>query len=318
MPHNYNTLKKKPIVVACSMDFDRDEYLVRQAGRLARQLKLPVHLVHSLEPFKYMHWRGAQASDAASEENPIPSGNVFRKALSGLNELSELMRAGPSELDVTANVLSGPPADAIAIEATAIDAILIIVGSADETKILSGLSTTRELLTTSSIPVLIINDDCIADFSGENLSILIADSLHNDAIRPLETASNLASKSEHGLLIHAHVQSDHQSFIQRFILSPLSRMLPGSIPGKLAAQTSASLMSQVKERAERVGGNPNYLPVVVAGEPQEALLDLADKFSADIIVFGRHRMLHLDSLTLGRVSTAGMLSHKSAVMVVPA
>lgn len=305
------------------MDFDRDEYLVRQAGRLASQLKLPVHLVHSLEPFKFVHWTAAPFYSTDTAEGSVPSGNIFQTALAELNELCEIMITAAPVCEVTTHVLSGPPAEALVAEADAVDALMILVGSADETRFLGGFSTTRVLLSSSKIPVLVINDDCITDFSGDSLNILIADSLHEDALRPLATAAELTSKSERGLMIHAHVQDDRPGFFDRLLASSFAHMLPLNIQTIPATKSMTNLLARVKSRAKyaRTGwqASPDaYLPVVVAGDPQEKLLDLADKYSADIIVFGRHRMLHLDNMTLGRVTTEGMLAHRSAVMVVPA
>ena len=64
-------------------------------------------------------------------------------------------------------------------------------------------------------------------------------------------------------------------------------------------------------------GGTYRIEILTGPDPLEEIESAADRLTADILVFGRHQMIHRTPFRLGHIPYQAMLRQKRAVMVVP-
>lgn len=327
-------------------------YLIQAAAALAKRAKRKLRLVHIYStdypayPESYMEAFGPRGfSSELQQETYLPIagegvdddplvaekdtqaaswGSPVEHARSMLREYARLHV--PTDVPTETTILIGTFPESLLENAASLGAALVVTGAAtkDPGFLRAKLKHTFRLMAKTELPVLVIKD-ALEPFQipDRPVRMLLTDDLTDASLPVLSSAATLLSIF--GLradILHLHVEPQPTA---GFALSPdyALEVWPGvSIRERLVNDQHERLLARLKQRAhdlaEKVieaGGR--YRTQLWHGRVEEEICRAAAVHQADLTVFGQHRFLHRDPLTLGQMPFGAMLNVGSAILVAP-
>ena len=243
-----------------------------------------------------------------------------------MERLNKLAREiDPKGQVIATKVLSGSAAHMIAAEAAATNAAFIITGAASVSHrfIPKGISTALTLMSTASVPVLVMKLETILGSPQRDFRVLVADDMRDSGKSALRTALSLACLYPSSEVFHVHVNSLTLSALEAALdAGPLHRSSPTEGPAKVYELVVREIEEQLEKRAlEVMSGLPspgiNYHPHVRTGAVAKNLDLVIGEFNPDLMVFGRHQTFRSKPFSMGQMPFYSMLSQSIAVMIVP-
>jgi nucleotide-binding universal stress UspA family protein len=192
------------------------------------------------------------------------------------------------------------------------------------------LSNAIGLMAQMPVPVLTVPEDAtgLGRLAEPGARILVADDLTPQSEPALSAAVRLAAACQARELIVAHVHRARSGGAVAQYFAAYAHAV-GTDPRYLDTEADDSpaelerraLIARLTQRL-RAAGADDVSGLIVGwrlldGEPVAALAAEAATIDADLVVFGRHRLLHRRWPPLGRVTYEAMLSLRRPVMVVP-
>ncbi len=319
------TSRPRPIILGLLLN-ESDHSLIKAAVALARRLQKPLTLVHAVRPI--FHYLGA--GDVSI--NPYYG---YDKVLNDMEEeqaktqLKALAKEIPEDIIVDTLVMRDYPAEALATLGAELHASLIICGVQipQEKGILSGFSTAFSLAAHGEIPILMLPLGVELDLSGD-LRILIADNLEKEGRAALENALFLAHALQCNEVLHAHIYPIDKHEIEHLVGHIQTAMNEGKIPIQpefsvetykegLKHRIKDDLLYRFHNSIGAQGLMSRYQVAIAFGSPSEELQKLAKAHKAQIMIFGRHHLLHKKSFALGKIPYQAMVEEHIATLVVP-
>ncbi len=317
--------RPRPIVVGMLLDAS-DRPLLKAGAALAHRLQKPLTLVHAVRPI--FHYLGA--GDVVI--NPYYG---YDKVLNEMEEeqakasLKKLAKEIPTDIPVDTLVIRDYPAEALTTVAAELHASLLICGvqaKVDKTW-LSGFSTAFSLAAHGDVPVLMLPLDSELDLSGD-LRVVVADNLESEGRAALENALYLAHALQCKELIHTHVYPIDRKEIDHLVEHIQNAMNEGKIPMQadfgvesykagLRQRIKDDLMYRFHNCMGAQGLSSHYQTAVAFGSPAEELQRIALTHHAQLLIYGRHHMLHKKSFSLGKIPYQAMVEQHIASLVVP-
>lgn len=316
----------KTITVGLALDAEADRCTLAIAKSFQDITGCSVRLTHAIEP-----WEG-RAVISLYPGQFLPGG-VIEQVEHNLREQAEekLAKIAATFGDVAeTKVLVGRPAEAIASDAVAASSAAVFCGAEGTSHRLvpSGFSTALSLMANCTVPLMVVPENTQIQFAKHQLRVLLADDLRDAGMNALELACDLGLEVPATDLFHLHIcQHTEEELIDfgRDVLAALERKeLPG--PTTLGEET---FLSQAREAIElelnrRMGfiksllksGTGSYKQIVRFGPVLEQLRAACEDVAPDIIVFGRHELLHRN-WSWGRMSYASMLELNRPLMIAP-
>lgn len=315
---------QKPILAAVLLNAN-DDPVINSARYLARKLHAPLHLVHAVRPmFSYVGagdivvnpYFGHEVDYNEREEREA------RQKLEGL-------QAAFDDVEIITHLVRDFPSEAISSLAEEVDAGLLVCGvdvHASEGSFLSGTSTAYVLASEAEVPVLLIPQNKGVRFEGP-LRVLIADNLEVEGECALESAILLANELHAESLTHMHVQDMSLQDVDKMIDSVRESMVLGKIPSdpdlnrdfyieKVKARTQNELLRRYEEGARGLNST-RYEAKVAFGKAADEIHSEVERANLQLMVFGRHHLVHRKSLSLGRIPYSAMAMQGVAALVVP-
>jgi nucleotide-binding universal stress UspA family protein len=341
-PQRSNSMSKRfmdpkgKILVAINFDAQTPR-LLELARALSARTGLGVKLIHVVEPTLRDAYPGTldltgAIRDAADEidENNIKDARERLFAY----ERDFFPAKASSNGDTTADkrwptvervALIGQPAEAIVAEATLNGAALILCGAGPKHQhfLPKGFSTALSLMTHAPCSVMVQGVECSRDVLRAPTKLMIADDMGQAGEEATITGLDLARALGNTDVLHITVGPTSQNwFIALKERLAMKEKNHGALDAhELLTGVTAELDKKLRTRApEHVallatrGGH--YETRVMHGRdvPQEVFQASKD-FGADIVVYGRHRLLHRDPWTLGKIPWSDMLDTERLVVV---
>lgn len=226
--------------------------------------------------------------------------------------------------DAGMSVLSGEAVSAIIAEAVVSKASLIMAAANSDTYkfVPKGFSTALRLMAYSDVPVLVSPKSGAYNLKKDRIKMLIADDLSDECQDVVISAFDLARALGRTDILHLHTGTLAEDQLKDWIddLSSETRdMRNGSdISIAIRKNQESALTSRAPERLPLLEArNCSYRSEVVSGDPVDQIALAAEKFEADIVVFGRHKTIHKKTFSIGKVPFYAMLQQNRMVMIVP-
>jgi nucleotide-binding universal stress UspA family protein len=227
--------------------------------------------------------------------------------------------------------MTGLVADALDADARTSRSSLILVGLAEKSYrfMPKGLSTTLSLMSTAHVPVLAVPSDVKQVRQGKSVNIVICDDLYEHSFSAVTTAVELAVGFKNANVYHLHVHKESPERIRKTARHIQELMDLNRLPFNKSfnaetflADTQAKIRQKLESRMgdakliiEESGGK--YTSEVLFGDVQENLKAYAESKRPDMIVFGRHEVLHKKPLGVGKLPFYTMTQLGVPVMVAP-
>ncbi len=316
---------QKPIVVGLLLD-EQDSGLLKTATSLARQLGSSLELVHAVRPvFNY-----------------IGAGDVVVNPYYGydwvLNDVEEqqsrqrielVKKSLASNLTVNTHIVRDYPAEALSTIAHEVRAGMVLCGIQLKASksLLGGLSTAFSLAAHAECPVMLLPITTSIDFQSPS-TLLIADNLEAEGRIALESGLRLAQDLTCRSIVHAHVHNLGRPEIDHIVEQIRTAMTLGTIPNnpKFSSEfyqdtVRQRIVDELVYRYHNTEGvqllDSQYQPAVRFGEPADQLHQLVKEHKAQIMVFGRHHMIHKKNFAFGKIPYQAMIEDQVASFIVP-
>ncbi len=320
-----------PVLVAVAFD-DQTAAVAATAVSLARQCRVPLHFLHVAEPPLYESM--ALETPGYFALPPLIRAEEDRTLTERRRSMDALLARLDPAAAATGAVVQGDSVRMIISEAVAKRASLIITASHPEAYRLmpSGFSTALSLMHEAPLPVLVLTQAASLDFSKEAWHILVADDLREATREAVRKAYELASKLPHSVVRQVHVHGDvremlrdawhdvraHTPFRQQQELSDLSSTTPQS-PWSREYDARRQQLQQHGEpwRSDAAAHGVTAELDVRTGDVAQEIHQVSEDFAPDLMVFGRHKTLHIRPFLVGRMPLKAMLKEQRAVLVVP-
>jgi nucleotide-binding universal stress UspA family protein len=313
---------------------DADLRLVRVAGSLAGGTGMRPELVHVFEGSLARYGATALAFDALL---PVPIDvEGARKVDDERREAAEahldamLDRLDAPSLRKHGAVVDGDVVERLFEHCRESNVGLLVIGTHALDASARPLSNAVGLMAQMPVPVLTLPEDAAAveRLCDVGATLLVADDLTPQSEPALGAAVRLAAACRARELVVAHVvRRAHGGAVAQYFatyahaLGTDPRYLDVETDGSPAEAERRALIERLTKRLRAAGADDvQGLTVgwrLLEGEPVAALAAEAAGLDADLVVFGRHRLLHRRWPPLGRVTYEAMLSLRRPVMVVP-
>jgi len=326
----FDRFKGKDRRLVVGLEFNESSAaLLANAASLAERTGMGLHLVHAVE-FSHLVYSSAYPAGYAAAKLALMNEEHLHEVAK--EKLAEYVSSLGRDLPVAVSVLSGNAAEVLQAQASAHGASAIVCGFTGTPRKYRplGLSTVLSLMGHSRVPVLVLpTNNPLPDFARDReLTITVADDLREASAEALTTACELAANLGHSRLVHLHVHGQTPREIEewagRIVESLIIHELePEATMGKRdpVAETTQNIESQL---IHRLGFMKNLLEAepgcryrtdIRYGVVTEQLHHAVEEQHTDILVFGKHRLLHKRPFTIGRVPFYAMLNMNRPVMV---
>lgn len=305
------------IIVATKFD-EAFANLKKDAEAIAGRTGMSLKFVHAIESAS-----GSTSNRALANIPKIQ--NIFEaveesRQLKAEQRLKELIGSD----DAGISVLSGDTVGAIIAESVVSRAALIMVSANSDTYkfVPKGFSTALRLMAYSDIPVLVSPRSGVYNLKKDRIKMLIADDLSDECQDVVISAFDVARALGRTDVLHLHTCTLADDQIKGWIddLSPENRDIRGTADISLAIRKNqeSALTSRAPERIPLLEARGcTYRNEVVSGDALDQITRAADKYEADIIVFGRHKTIHKKTFSIGKVPFYAMLQQNRLIMIVP-
>ncbi len=303
--------------VICAVDFGPATGAVIQTGcSLGKALGQNVEALHVVVPVP---------TDLAGLDHPLyapypPVNQAIQEEILAekRSAMEELVRASEGKVQGGSVHLGAVVDEILAFRASKnADVIITGISPRDFHRTLGGLSTALALMHAADCPVIAVDQDCSHDFTTPGARILVLDDLRDDTLGAVNWAYNLATILPNARVRHTHVIPPAEGALTRGLKRAWGSL--GYGPSEPISDEDFELYSldKLRKRSPRdFQANVEFdlRRGIVADEIGKAARDHA----ADLLVFGRHRLLHTRPFLIGRMPVSAMLSAHRPIAVVPA
>ncbi|MDQ3234620.1 MAG: universal stress protein [Pseudobdellovibrionaceae bacterium] len=286
--------------------------LLNMAPVLARKLNADLTFVNVFEPTQAPPWGEIPMPDKIK----ISRSNLDKALRIGKEYALEKYRqeiAGlvkqHSTQNITGVVLEAKDAaEGIISEAIVLKSDLVVTGTSRTSYkyIYSGFSTSLSLMSSSPAPVLVMPEEASIDWNQDGLKILVADDLRSDSIGVMGFAANLAMHFNRSVVQHIHVIENSPQALGLDLADDEVR----NLCEQELHRRSQEFISLSHNRVE-------YKAQAIFGQVDAGIERIIEDQRPDLIVFGRHRMIKVRPLMIGRMTSRALLDLKRPVIVVP-
>ena len=325
------------VLVALAFD-ERMEQVVQTAEAYALMTGAKLRLIHVTDPWTKSFL--APVIEAGSLD--LVDGLVKEAERVALSRLEQVQHSlAKRELAVEVAVISGEVTKAIAAEAAAHEASLIIIGAhrGGFAQTSLGFTTAVSLVMEAKVPVMIVNEETHLRPKAQGLGIFVADDFSTVGAQALDVAFSIAKSVRAPRVTHVHV--DGLLDLPRAPAGRKLRSTPIPVNGgnryqvpvpkaaakfdlnELGARAEATLKDRAGTRIkdlEAAGGS--YRAEVVFGAVAPELARAQAAARADIAFYGQHRVFHRTNAEAGlghagQMPFRAMLSESRPVVIVP-
>lgn len=311
-------------MVAVTFD-DSTPQLLKTAASLANRLGKPLHVVHCSEYWVGRSWpsNGLVPGDfshvtAALEEESLKQAK---------SHLTELVKKTVPQCQSAVTVELGFPVDVIRGAAEKFDASIIVLGSKEATFRLMprGLSTVMSLQQSPPCPVVVF--PLGKEYNWEKnvrLKIGLADDLSQETSDVISRGIEFASILKNCEVHQVHCNGLHKDDLKAALtLVSATAHTPETALSSEAIwdATMEKITDSMKKRSKNVGADQLLQDgsiikhTILHGNPPEEMLEYASKNGLDLLIFGRHKMLHHKPFTLGRMPFSAMAKMERPILV---
>lgn len=324
---------KKDETILVGLDskaIDASSSIVLYAKQLAELTQMKLHFVHICQP-NVLHSGGNNhlgeaywlaISQEVEKEN--------QRHLN--NKLIGLQASFSENFKVSVSIRTGKVEQELLLVAKEKNAALILIEtkSAHIGALERSFSIAANLLNSSPVPVLVVQSGAkVQKIVDNGVRILLADDLKETSLNAVRECFSLASSVGNTLktkVMHVHVHS-RSSFLNiakevwQTIKSKLA--LPEHLEQEALLDKESSekllLLEQrvVPYKSKIEEAKCEYLAKIITGQDGESFEDIAIRFDADLIIFGRHRTIPLNPLPLGGMAFQSMLASQRPILVCP-
>ena len=281
---------------------------------LARSSRATVQLVHVIEPVSG-HTLALAPADVQAEFLAALRDEAHRIAK---HRLDALAKTFGDDIVIETTTMNGDVARALAEEAEARGASLIVIGTgaspAGATR--TDLATAVAIILEANVPVMCVGPQAEALPVGRGSVVVVADDFSQVGLPALEFGTALLERQECGALHHVHVVNPAE-----LIAKPAKNKASASFQEELEyvnRMTEEVLIGRAGEIPHRLAiATSRYAIEVVMGAPADEIAKSAAALGADLIVYGKHQVFHRDLPRAGLVPYRSMLSQRCPVVIVP-
>jgi nucleotide-binding universal stress UspA family protein len=310
------------ILVSITLD-DAGAANLISAAQIAKRTGLKLEVLHVSE-----YWVGRTWPTEMSFGGPMADilttveDDSVRNATA---HLKDLIKKNLPEMDATATVLLGYPAESIRAHAVSVAAEMIVVGgTADDYRFIpKGLSTLLSLMSDAPCPVLVLPKDKPTAWDHTDLTVIFADDLQPQSENAALIAYEWATALGNTKLIHVHSNQMYKKDLNLALASAAasSHTPPGAVDiDVIWNMAMKSMEEKLKTRApgrkpllEARGGSVET--TIVQGSPSESILALAKSENADLVIFGRHRTWRRKPFAIGQLPFHAMLRSRCPILI---
>jgi nucleotide-binding universal stress UspA family protein len=267
----------------------RSELALARALRLARQHSAELRVCHVVDDALPAHLAEAQKLAAES---------ILKERVQALT--------GDATLSASTAVLTGKPFAAILREAIEWSAELIVLGvHRDGTKDMFRGSTAERVIREGHHPVLVVRRD--ADMDYRQAVVGVDFSLHS--LWAARTGFRLAPQAEFHL-VHSYI-APAAAFFANYVHAQ-ARELHVREMNRTVQEELSAFLARLGDRL------PPHKRLVIEGSPSDALLNMAGRIPADLLVIGTHGRTGIAHALLGSVAEDLLLQAHCDVLVAKA
>lgn len=327
----YESFKKDHFKIVVGVNFDSQmETIFAYLGQLLKNMRPKIRLTHVLEKPVGVSWIASGYGPLLYEQviKDIFAEQITHQSLK-LQELASRL-SGFDEVEV--NVAIGLPYEVLKADAISASASMLVIGSKISRKnfVLKGFSTSLSLMSDPWCPVMVIPDDVELQRDKERIRILYADDLRDDSLASLNVGVEMSYGFGNADFYHVHICESTKEEISKMGDKILSMMDLRIIPFDEAVYSgnfTESTIEKLKEKLNsRVGGAKlmlagsecNYQNKIYFGSLLEQLDLAVHELKPDILIFGKHALLHRKPLGVGKLSFSSMLAYKKPIIIAPA
>jgi nucleotide-binding universal stress UspA family protein len=288
-----------------------------------------ITLVHAVEPWRDYQWLTTFPgevlySSIAREVEDSARAEAQRK----IEELKDSLQG----IEVSARVVMGSAPEALDAFARSTNASMIVVSSSPEGDgqrfFPKGFSTSLSLMGIAKKPVMVIPRGYTQFKKAPRLKIMFGDDLSAHSQEALEIALEMSFGFSNVEFLHLHIcktprpemVTAAENLLKLVSLYDLPLEKPYS-PQEIADETESNLKNKMQQRLGAAdllftATGSKYQNHVLFGSLDEMLPQATATFDPDILVFGRHKMLHRKPFGIGRLPFSAMLAQKKPVVIV--
>ena len=326
------SLKTKPKICVAVKSDDVSHRTLKIAEQYCLRTKSDMHLVTICENV----FTGNSAAFASSSAAPFFA-DFFVTLQDGIQEVAEskmaqLAKSIQSPIKVTTSVSiagAGTPAELIEAEALSQQCNMVMVGVSPQSHrfLPKGLSCALSLMSRSKLPVMVINQNQVAELESPRLKLLIADDLKNQSVSAVgagfDMAFHLGNVDIHHVHINGLTKDALEAAIQSALASSHSQPSPAISANDVFNMSLKQLESKLETRTSGLGvslelSGCTYKRSIVTDDSVTERLDrLAKQEKANIVVFGRHHSFHASLFNVGQMPFYAMLKLDCPIVVFP-
>ena len=223
--------------------------------------------------------------------------------------LDELTRAAAIRRGVAARtcIAEGKPLNAIAAEADALDARLVVIGARGESPLrhtVVGPTAARLLRKSSQRPVLVVKNEPHATYG----CVLVAVDFSPVSLEAVRLARRWAPKADLVLLHAFELPYEGKLRLAGVDAQEIRRYVTSS---------SESRRKRLHELAATAGlAAAEYLVRVIHGDPAQQIVGIAQELASDLIVIGKHGSHLVEEFLLGSVTKHVLAESRCDVLVI--
>lgn len=321
--------QEEKIILAVSLEGD-EHSLVKAALDFAARTDMTLRLVHICEPWKGRHLAATYPGEYLSSHiSQLADEKRLRDAE---KRMADFVDSIDTSLPLESGVIFGHAAQGIYAEALTQRASLIMCATqhAQEWVLMKGFSTALDLLSRSTIPVLVMPNGADARFSEDRWTILAADDLSEGSRDALGVASELAYNLGGSRFIHFTAFEQEKKDLKSFAAHVLEMMASDQLEHN--AEFSKDTVIQEtrnrvsREQKQRLGfvsnllatHNGDYMQCITFGNALREIKQCVNRENPTLLVFGKHETIHRKPFAIGKVPFYAIFQIRVPVMVVPA
>ncbi|MEZ4743845.1 MAG: universal stress protein [Bdellovibrionota bacterium] len=317
--------KERKIVAGIKFTAIVDEY-IKSVISLAKRTDMSLKFTHVVE-----QWTSASVIYPGEYiSSGIAKAAEEQRTKEATNELQKTLKPYLSKGEFETSVHVGRPGEALKSDALISRASLIVCGVKPVSYrfVPRGFSTAIELMTESSIPVLVIPEGKFYDFNGEKFTVLVCDDLSQTSADVLSTAGELSGAFRNVTLHHLHIHKESKEQLLTWANQVFEMMITRDLEydfeidkHSIVSNTEKAIHKKMDKRLEIPQSflnlnNVSYTQEVRFGDVFDELTQSIKSLNPDLIVFGRHHFLHKHPVSIGKVPFYAMLNLNIPIMIV--
>jgi nucleotide-binding universal stress UspA family protein len=304
------------------------EGLLIFAKQFADYFQSPVRLTNVVEPAQETPWVSGLPGEAVIASLGWEAMESRRQ--DGEERLKEIARDFNLK-NAEYNVVLGQPSQVLEADAVASSSQLIMVSAAKlnvaQKFLPDGFSTALSLLGSSSVPVVVVPEGVQVFKKAGPLKVLVADDLQDHSLDALHQGISMVHGVGPAELHHVHICEASEKELAGMANKVLDLMNRGDIPidknfsidsfaGRVEENTKANLSKRLGAASLLFADKEDsYHQHVYFGDASEAFSKVVAEIDPDIVIFGRHQLIHRKPWGLGKMPFSAMLSLHKPIMV---